>query len=154
MAKFLIISPKHVKRFKLAAGLILLAGTAFFFWHNSTAQSTLGSSGTQKARTIHMITGEFSSKGPDGKEIESYLWHPGTIYAEQGETIELKIYGVNGESHPFVIDGLGVKGEVKKGQETTVTFEADKPGIYRILCLLHPDKEHNGPMVGYLVIED
>jgi heme/copper-type cytochrome/quinol oxidase subunit 2 len=59
---------------------------------------------------------------------------------------------VNGDSHPFIIEGLNVKGEVKKGKETVVSFTAQKEGIYRIICTTHSDIAHNGPMVGYIVV--
>lgn len=52
-----------------------------------------------------------------------------------------------------MIEGLNVKGEVKKGEETVVSFRADEAGIYRIVCLTHPDIAHNGPMIGYLVVD-
>jgi heme/copper-type cytochrome/quinol oxidase subunit 2 len=106
-----------------------------------------------QARTIHIVTGEFKTTGNDGKPIEAYRWDPGTIHVKQGELIKLSIFGVNGASHPFIIDGLNIKGEVKKGQETVVTFQAEKPGTYRIICLTHPDIAHNGPMVGYIVVD-
>ncbi|WP_420819427.1 cupredoxin domain-containing protein [Paenibacillus thalictri] len=104
-------------------------------------------------RTIQLVTGEFKSTTADGKNIEAYRWDPGTIYVKKGEKINLSIYGVNGDSHPFVIEGLNVKGEVKKGKETIVSFKADKEGVYRIICLTHPDIAHNGPMVGYIVVD-
>jgi plastocyanin len=108
---------------------------------------------TSEERTIHMVTGEFKTTTKEGKEIEAYRWDPGTVFVEKGEQIKLSIYGVNGESHPFIIEGLNIKGEVKKGEETIITFDADKEGIYRIICLTHPDKENEGPMIGYIVVD-
>lgn len=104
-------------------------------------------------RMIHLVTGEFKSKTADGREIEAYRWDPGTVFVEKGERVKLSIYGVNGESHPFIIEGLNVKGEVKQGEETIVTFKADAEGTYRIICLMHPDITHNGPMIGYIVVD-
>ncbi|TDF94199.1 hypothetical protein E1757_24665 [Paenibacillus piri] len=106
-----------------------------------------------KGRTISIVTTEFKSTGPDGKPIEVYRWDPGTIHVKPGELIHLSIFGVNGASHPFVIEGLNIKDEVKKGKETIVTFKAEKTGTYRIICQTHPDLAHNGPMVGYIVVD-
>ncbi|MFD0676642.1 MULTISPECIES: cupredoxin domain-containing protein [unclassified Paenibacillus] len=131
---------------------------------NETTKAVSGMNGTVKqaglsvnesgqGRTINIVTGEFKTTGADGKPIEAYRWDPGTIHVKQGELINLSIFGVNGTNHPFIIDGLSIKGEVKKGKETVVSFKADKPGTYRIICLTHPDIAHNGPMVGYIVVD-
>lgn len=104
-------------------------------------------------RTIHLVTTEAKSVLEDGTIIEAYRWDPGTVFVEKGETINLVLYGVNGDSHPFYIEGTRIKGEVKKGKETTVAFQASKEGVYRIICLTHPDKNHNGPMIGYIVVD-
>ncbi|MFC3842447.1 MULTISPECIES: cupredoxin domain-containing protein [Paenibacillus] len=104
-------------------------------------------------RTIHMVVGEFKSTTKDGKTIEAYRWDPGTVVIQKGERIKLSIYGVNGDSHPFLIEGLNISGEVKKGKETIVHFTADQEGTYRIICMTHADIAHNGPMIGYLVVD-
>ncbi len=109
--------------------------------------------GGQSERVIHMVTGEFKATTADGKEIESYRWDPGTIFVNVGENVKLSIFGINGMNHPFVIEDLNIKGEVRKGEETIVNFTAEKEGIYRIICLTHPDTHNNGPMIGYIVVQ-
>lgn len=104
-------------------------------------------------RVFHMVTGEFSATMPDGQEVEAYRWDPGTIFVNKGENVQLRILGVNGASHPFIIEGLGIEGIVKKGEETIVNFHASKEGIYRIICTTHPDAANNGPMIGYIVVD-
>ncbi|MBM7661920.1 plastocyanin [Bacillus mesophilus] len=103
--------------------------------------------------TFHMVTGEFSSKTENGGEIESYRWDPGTIVVPKGEEIKLSILGVNGKEHPFFIEGTNAKGVVKKGEETILTLKFSKEGTYRLICTAHPDKDHNGPMIGYIVVD-
>ncbi|WP_248928432.1 cupredoxin domain-containing protein [Paenibacillus hamazuiensis] len=141
------------KALYVSAMIVLLAACTIVYFARERSMSTAAFPGTGE-RTVHLVTGEFGSKLPDGKEIEAYRWDPGTVYVRKGEKIHLSIYGVNGESHPFLIEGLNVRGEVRKGKETIVTFKAEKEGIYRIICLTHPDIAHNGPMVGYIVVED
>ena len=102
---------------------------------------------------IQMVTGEFSSKTDDGKEIEAYRWDPGTIFVPKGKDVKLSIYGVNGKSHPFYIEGTNIKDEVRKGEETIVKFRFDEEGIYRIVCTAHETIEQNGPMIGYIVVK-
>lgn len=148
MSKVLIIQKKHL----LLSGalLLLLVGALLFF----NREKVLPANDMVKGpRIIHMVTGEFKTKTADGGEIEAYRWDPGTIFVRQGELVTLDIYGVNGDNHPFIIEGLDVKGEVNKGKETLITFRPEEEGIYRIICLTHPDITHSGPMIGYIVVD-
>ncbi|MBP1990900.1 cupredoxin domain-containing protein [Paenibacillus eucommiae] len=147
MSRVFIIQRKHIILTSLA---IVIIAAAVFYLSRDNALPTMAESSS--GRTIHMVTGEFSTKTADGKEIEAYRWDPGTIFVQKGEKINLSIYGVNGDSHPFIIEGLNLKGEVKKGKETIVSFVANKKGVFRIICLTHPDIAHSGPMIGYLVV--
>jgi plastocyanin len=104
-------------------------------------------------RVFHMVTGEFKTTTKDGKEIEVYRWDPGFIFVNKGENVKLVIMGVNGESHPFIIEGMNIQGTVTKGKETIVNFHASKEGIYRIICFAHPDAANKGPMIGYIVVD-
>lgn len=135
----------------LAAGIALMVSAYALYARQEHVAAVTGASGAE--RIIHMVTGEFKATPPDGQSLEAYRWDPGTIVVRKGEKVKLSIRGVNGASHPFIIEGLGVKGEVRQGQETTVSFQADKAGTYRIICLTHPDMAHNGPMIGYIVVE-
>lgn len=101
---------------------------------------------------IQMVTVEFKTKTDDGKEIEAYRWDPGTIFVPKGEDVTLSIFGVNGKSHPFYIEGTDIKGDVKKGEETIVKLRFDEEGIYRIVCTAHETIKQNGPMIGYIVV--
>ncbi|GIP35426.1 hypothetical protein [Paenibacillus sp. J2TS4] len=149
MFKAFVLSKK-----KIVIVTALLASAAMgglIYNYSKDSQAVSGSPG--QPRTIHMVTGEFKSTTEDGKEIEAYRWDPGNIYIKKGETVNLSIFGVNGASHPFIIEGTNIKGEVKKGKETIVPFKADKEGIYRLLCLTHPDIAHHGPMIAYIVVD-
>ncbi|MNC47908.1 hypothetical protein D3C76_1146350 [compost metagenome] len=123
----------------------------FALFHRSGDQPVGGQ--PEGPRTIHIVTAEAKSTLEDGTTLEAYRWDPGTVFVEKGEEVNLVLYGINGESHPFYIEGTRIKGEVKKGKETTVAFQAFKEGTYRLICLTHPDKNHNGPMIGYIVVD-
>lgn len=148
MPRFVVVSRRHL--FLYGTMVILLVALALYI-NRAHILPVGGPAGGD--RVFHMVTGEFKSTLPDGTEIEAYRWDPGTLFVNKGDRVKLVIYGVNGESHPFIIEGLNVKGEVKKGQETVVHFDAAQEGIYRIICLTHPDRAHNGPMLGYIVID-
>jgi len=134
----------------IALGICFIAGLTYL-WEKDRAEPA--DAMPVGERVFHMVTGEFSATLPDGKKIESYLWHPGTIFVNKGENVQLRILGVNGESHPFIIEGMGIEGIVKKGEETIVNFHASKEGIFRIICTTHPDAASNGPMIGYIIVD-
>lgn len=148
MFRSIVLNKK--KRILLLALVALTIVCSLVLIYRPNALSTGAT--TNQIRTIHMVTGEFKTT-VDGKEIEAYVWHPGTISVNKGETVHLVIRGVNGESHPFFIEGTDIKGEVLKDRETRVTFKADKEGTYRLICLTHPDKDHEGPMIAYIVVD-
>jgi len=139
------------RKLRLAGLMILLAVLAWSARMWTQAEPAMGT--PDNPRVIHMVTVEHKARLPDGRVIEVYRWDPGTIFVREGETVELRILGLNGDRHPFRIEGLDVRGEVVKGRETVVTFKADKEGIYRIICPTHSDPAHGGPMIGYLVVD-
>jgi heme/copper-type cytochrome/quinol oxidase subunit 2 len=101
-----------------------------------------------------IVTNELKTKATDKTpELEVYRWDPGFLVVDKDKPVTLHFYGVKGKEHPFEIVGLGVKGNVEKGKVTTVTFTPKEAGTYPIVCLVHPTKEKNGPMVGYLRVE-
>ena len=84
--------------------------------------------------------GGYMLRKPDDKgrwEVSTYRWDPGTIVVNQGDTVTLEIVGINGDEHPFTIEGYWLSGTVKRGQITRLTFVADKPGIFKIICRKH-----------------
>ncbi len=93
------------------------------------------------------------SETEEGKEIEAYRWDPGTIVVPKGEDVSISIYGVNGQEHPFYIEGTDYKGTVQKGKETRINVKFDAEGTYRLICLTHSAIEKNGPMIGYIIVD-
>jgi len=135
----------------LAAGAVMLAVLSLIYFEGRTQSAATAASGD--IRTIHIVTAAVQGTTPDGRTIESYRWDPGTIFVRKGETVRLSLNGVSGHSHPFVIEGLNIRGEVKPGKETIVNFRADEPGVYRLICYNHGDLAANGPMIGYIVVQ-
>lgn len=148
---FLVLKKKNIIAFLII--FMVIASASIWFFANSGSVSVFSQEKSETVREIHMVTGEFKSKLPDGKEIEAYRWDPGTIFLEKDEKVNLKILGVNGDEHPFIIEGTEIKGMVKRGEETVVPLQFEKEGVYRLICLTHPDKEKNGPMIAYIVVD-
>ncbi|CAM4330231.1 heme/copper-type cytochrome/quinol oxidase subunit 2 [Paenibacillus endophyticus] len=149
MAKVFIVSKRQIQLFIVVAVLIILTGV-YLSWDRSREVNAQPS----EPRIFQLVTGEYSTTTADGKELEVYRWDPGSIVVNKGEPVELHITGVNGNSHPFVVEGLGIRGEVSKGKTTIVRFTAEKAGTYPIICLTHTDMRHGGPMVGYITVND
>ena len=142
------------KRALYFVGIIALLAIAGSLWLTFKPESTPAiTQQNETIREIHLVTGEFKSSTEDGKDIEAYRWDPGTIFVEKGEKVRLKILGVNGKEHPFIIEGTDIKGIVKKGEETVVPLEFNKEGTYRLICLTHPSAENSGPMIAYIVVD-
>ena len=103
---------------------------------------------------FEMVTGEWEWVSDTGdREIEAYRWDPGVLVVPKGTTVVLAIFGVNGSEHTLSIEAFDIQAVVKRGEVTRVRFVADKAGIFPMVCLNHPDLEHRGPMVGYLVVQ-
>ncbi|WP_168123923.1 cupredoxin domain-containing protein [Paenibacillus sp. HB172176] len=151
MRRALIITKKQFQMAITAIAVVAVGGVLLNWNLNKPAPAAVQ---PVEPRVIDMVTGEFSSTDDSGKELEVYLWTPGTIIVNKGELTQIRISGVNGSHHPFVIKGLGIEGEVQKGKTTTITFTPQKAGIYAIECLTHTDMANGGPMVGYIVVQD
>lgn len=94
--------------------------------------------------------GGYVLKDPDDTgtwTVETYRWLPGEITVVQGDEVTLEILGINGTSHPTVLEGYDLSFDVQRGKLTTVTFTADKPGIFRFVCSAHAPS-----MTGTLVV--
>jgi plastocyanin len=80
-------------------------------------------------------------KKPDEKtgrwEIAVYVWDPRQITVDEGDEVTLEFVGINGASHPTTISGYDKTFELKRGQVNRLTFVADKPGRFEIVCSVH-----------------
>ncbi|EKN65813.1 hypothetical protein BABA_18662 [Neobacillus bataviensis LMG 21833] len=149
--KFLVLK-KDTLLFFLAVGIVIASISAWFLLKAGDA-TVFNQQSDKEIREIHMVTGEFKATTKDGKVLEAYRWDPGTVTIEKGEKVRLLISGINGEKHPFYIEGTKIKGTVKKGEETIVPLQFDKEGTYRLICEVHSDRSNNGPMIAYIVVD-
>ncbi len=92
----------------------------------------------------------YALKRPDASgrwEVSTYRWEPSQIVVNQGDEVTLEILGVNGAEHPSTLDGYDINFTVKRGELTTVTFTADKAGVFRFQCGIHQPS-----MTGELIV--
>lgn len=149
MSKIVLLDRKKLQFYGILALVVILAG-AYIGWQQSKPASAPAAS--SDVQVYHMVTGEFEST-VDGKKIESYRFDPGSIYVKKNQPVELRISGINGQSHPFVIEGLGISGTVNKGKTTVVKFTPKESGVYTIICETHSEQNSGAPMIGYLYVQ-
>jgi plastocyanin len=89
------------------------------------------------------------------KKIERYTFHPGFLVVNRGDKVVLKIHDIKGDKHIVTIPDFKVpETQILRGEEKTISFVADKPGIFEIKCTNHVDSDKEGPMVAYLYVMD
>ncbi|QED47865.1 cupredoxin domain-containing protein [Cytobacillus dafuensis] len=148
---FLVVKKRAIIMFLVL--FLAIASASIWLLAKNNSVTVFSQESNDEVREIHMVTGEFKAKLPNGREIESYRWDPGTIFVEKSEKVNLVISGVNGAEHPFSIEGTEIKGVVKKGEDTIVPLQFKKEGVYRLICHTHYGKEQNGPMIAYIVVD-
>jgi nitrosocyanin len=69
------------------------------------------------------------------------IWTPGTFIVKKGDHVKIKLINTASAIHAFAIEGYDVNVQVNfadKDNTKTVEFDANKPGIFRIYCSMHP----------------
>jgi nitrosocyanin len=82
---------------------------------------------------------------------DTKFWLPSVIAVEQGDKVKLTLKNqVPGASnqHGFTIPAYNIAEVVTRGEPKTITFVADKAGVFQYSCQLHP--AHIG---GSLIVE-
>lgn len=121
---------------------------------------------------VNEATGEtrLVSEEMGGEEIltgEYHRWQPYVLVVKEGDTVELTVVNPRKSAHSFVLPAFGVDtgriaGRVEQpdlaGRTVTVTFVADKAGVFQFLCAIVHDHELGNcdadhvRMVGYIVV--
>ncbi len=125
-----------------------------------TVSSPARPSSTAAPATIDLpllVTGRGAIGGP----AESHLFDPQLLVVRRGDFVRLRVINQSFFRHGIEIAGYGVRtGELTGGPQgsETLTFTADKPGIFEYRCYLPHDPamatcapDHD-QMVGHLVV--
>jgi plastocyanin len=86
--------------------------------------------------------GEADKNDPRRWEVSSYRFDPGFITVNQGDTVKLTVFVVNGDEHDVrIADPQGrevVPMSVwNRGREYQVSFVAKESGAYHLTCSKH-----------------
>jgi len=71
----------------------------------------------------------------------SKLWLPATLVVKKGTKVTLKLINnvpADPAQHGFAIPAYNIAEIVNRGETKTVTFVADKSGVFQTICQLHP----------------
>lgn len=69
------------------------------------------------------------------------IWTPATFIVKKGDHVKITLVNTASAVHAFAIDGYPVNVQVnfaEKDNTKVVEFDADKAGIFRIYCSMHP----------------
>jgi nitrosocyanin len=75
------------------------------------------------------------------------IWEPTSITAKKGDRITLRLINKHADEHGYEIAAFGVKEVVAGDKASSVSFTADKAGVFPIKCHLHP-----AHVVGQMVV--
>jgi plastocyanin len=120
-----------------------------------------------ETREFLIVTGEPSWEAKPGeapvvdrdrgavKKIERYTFHPGFLIVNRGDKVVLKVHALKGDKHIVEVPAFKTgETQILRGEEKTVSFVANKPGVFEIKCTNHLDSHKEGPMVAYLYVMD
>lgn len=69
------------------------------------------------------------------------IWVPGTLIVKKGQKVKITLINnikSDPNTHGYSIDEFGIKVVVARGEPKTVEFNADKEGLFKIYCQIHP----------------
>ena len=94
--------------------------------------------------------GGYELKPPDesGKwVVETYTFSPSVIVVNQGDTVNIKMLGINGALHKISIENYIDEFDIHRGELKEISFVTDKAGTFKMSCNIHLPA-----MEGYLMV--
>ena len=94
--------------------------------------------------------GGYELKAPDETGnwvVETYAFSPSVVVVNQGDTVNIKMLGLNGALHKISIENYIEEFDIHRGELREISFVADKAGTFRMSCDIH-----RPAMEGYLMV--
>jgi heme/copper-type cytochrome/quinol oxidase subunit 2 len=66
-------------------------------------------------------------------QASQFAYDPGEIHVNPGDTVRMELVSMD-VVHGVYVDGYGVSITADPGQTSSLTFVADKPGVFRLRC--------------------
>ena len=79
--------------------------------------------------------------------VETYAFSPSVVVVNQGDTVNIKMLGINGKLHHVSIENYVDPFDIHRGELNEISFVADKSGTFKISCSVHQPA-----MEGYLMV--
>jgi plastocyanin len=81
-------------------------------------------------------------------QVSKYSFNPATIVVNQGDKVTLRIFGINGDLHTIILEHyLTTPQTLNRGRFLDISFTADRPGIFQLICT-----NHEPGMRGWLIV--
>ena len=136
----------------------VVAGLAVGALATTAATAARGKARVQYVTLFVKSDSEHGKIGPDGKWHDAFL--PASFTVKAGEKVVVHVMNFDNGPHSFNATGLGINtiimaGEANLPRETTFTFTATKPGVYRWHCDPKCDPwamQHAGYMKGTITV--
>jgi plastocyanin len=91
---------------------------------------------------VYKGPGEAEKTAPQQWDIASDAFALGFVTVQQGDTVAVRVFVVNGDTHDVSV--LAPDGQVvvptatwTRGGEYQVSFQAEKVGTYKLICAIH-----------------
>ncbi len=86
--------------------------------------------------------GEYDAENPNKWQVATYMFSPGAMSVVKGDTVTLRMFGVNGDEHLVFVEAPDGSVVVEpftanRGREYEVSFTADQGGHYKLICSTH-----------------
>ncbi len=79
--------------------------------------------------------------------VETYTFSPSVIVVNQGDTVNIKMLGINGGLHKISIENYVDEFDIHRGELKEISFVADEAGTFKMSCNVH-----RPAMEGYLMV--
>ncbi|MFB6131505.1 MAG: cupredoxin domain-containing protein [Salinigranum sp.] len=105
---------------------------------SSGGSSSGGSSSGDSAKWKKDLGTDFQFWMVTNEVMKRKSFFPATYFVTEGSKVGIHLKNTGDEKHDFSIDAFDIGADHEPGTESNITFTADKVGIHKMYCDLHP----------------